>query len=356
MANNFYVEPANPLQALMMGVQGYDRGRKAVSEDEIKTGRLEAMRALQSGDAKATQSALARLIGAGDIPGAKAIAEFHQNSVAAQGVYGTPIYGTDQQGNPTLGAIGKQGSYRPIDTGGVRPLLPGGQFLDTGTQFIHANPRLPGGGVNTPALGSSAPIQPRSVTTESIQPTARASGGVIQKDVAGKARLQKEGSELGEASANLADIESKMPGLERVVKQLNVLSDKATYTAAGNAVDAARRQLNISPRESAVAKAQYNAIVDNQILPLLRFTFGAQFTQKEGETLRATLGDTTKSPQEKQAILNAFIEQKRRDVDALKTRVSQPAGSMVPGGGQIIGGGAAEPKRLRFNPATGALE
>jgi hypothetical protein len=75
--------------------------------------------------------------------------------------------------------------------------------------------------------------------------------------------------------------------------------------------------------------------------------------------LRATLGDTTKSPKEKQAILNAFIEQKRRDVDALKTRVqggAQPAGSMIGGGEQIIGGGVAEPKRLRFNPATGALE
>jgi hypothetical protein len=345
--NPFAIEPANPLQALMYGVQGFDRARKSVSEQEIKAGRMEAMQAPQSGDPKATQSAMAKLIGAGDIPGAKAIAEFHQNSLSAQGVYGTPIYGTDPQGNPTLGAIGKQGGYKPIDTGGVRPLLPGGQFLDTGTSFVHANPRLPGGGVGGPALGSSAPMQPRSVSTESIRPPT---GGVVQKDVAGKARLQKEGSELGEATANLADIDSKMPGLERVVKQLNVLSEKATFTMAGNAVDSARRQLNINPRESAVAKAQYNAIVDNQILPLLRFTFGAQFTQKEGETLKATLGDTSKSPQEKQAILNAFIEQKRRDVDALKTRVqggAQPAGSMIGGGEQIIGGGAADPLGIR---------
>jgi len=72
--NPFYVAPANPLQALMMGVQGYDRGRKAATDEEIRIGRGEAMQALQSGGDM--RGALARLIGVGDIPGANAIANF----------------------------------------------------------------------------------------------------------------------------------------------------------------------------------------------------------------------------------------------------------------------------------------
>jgi hypothetical protein len=58
------------------------------------------------------------------------------------------------------------------------------------------------------------------------------------------------------------------------------------------------------------------AMVDNQVLPMLRDTFGAQFTVKEGETLRATLGDPDKTPAEKKAVLEAFIEQKIRNIEA----------------------------------------
>jgi hypothetical protein len=66
------------------------------------------------------------------------------------------------------------------------------------------------------------------------------------------------------------------------------------------------------------------------VLPMLRDTFGAAFTVKEGETLRATLGGDDKSPAEKQAILKAFIAQKKRDLDALTVRVGSPPAAAVP--------------------------
>lgn len=121
-------------------------------------------------------------------------------------------------------------------------------------------------------------------------------------------------------------IESKMPGLEAVVSELGELAKTATYTKAGQLVDTFMRETGQQVPESAVARQQYISMVDNQILPLLRDTFGAQFTQKEGETLKATLGNPDLSPIEKQAVLNAFISQKRRDLEALKgTATSNPA-------------------------------
>jgi hypothetical protein len=78
-SNPFYIEPANPLQALMLGVQGFDRSQKIMNENDLKAGRLEAVQTLQSG--QDVRPALAKLIGIGDVQGAKAIAEYaHQQS------------------------------------------------------------------------------------------------------------------------------------------------------------------------------------------------------------------------------------------------------------------------------------
>ena len=156
-----------------------------------------------------------------------------------------------------------------------------------------------------------------------------------------------EGKAAGEDAALLESVSSKMPGLEQVVSELDALAETATYTIAGQARDTIGRQFGMEQSEGAIARAEYIAKVDNQVLPMLRDTFGAAFTVKEGETLRATLGDPDKSPQEKQAVLRAFIEQKRRDVEALANRV----------------GGEAAPKKeagtgttLTYNPQTGDFE
>jgi hypothetical protein len=148
----------------------------------------------------------------------------------------------------------------------------------------------------------------------------------------------------GEAQSSLESIRSKMPGLESVVKELDGLAEKASYTLAGQGRDALRRQMGAEPTEGSVARVRYMSMVDNQILPLLRDTFGAQFTQKEGEALRATLGNPDLGPKEKQQVLKSFIEQKRRDVEALESRTGS---APVQGGGQRV---------RRFNPATGRIE
>ena len=147
----------------------------------------------------------------------------------------------------------------------------------------------------------------------------------VEKDLTGAERDKTLGKDQGEAAALYQSMTSKMPGLRQVVGQLDKLTEEATYTWAGRAWDEARKQFGMDPRAEAVARAQYTAIVDNQILPLLRDTFGAQFTVAEGESLRATLGDPNKSPAEKKAVLQAFVDQKERDIEALARRTGQQA-------------------------------
>lgn len=149
-------------------------------------------------------------------------------------------------------------------------------------------------------------------------------------DTGGEATAAVEGGKLeakagAEDAAALREMKRNMPGLEVVVGQLHGLSDTATYTAAGRLADEVRKQLGLDPSDSAVDRAEYIAVVDNQVLPLLRQTFGAAFTAKEGDTLRATLGDPNKSPSEKKAVLNAFIEQKKRDLEAMQQDQRQEA-------------------------------
>lgn len=150
---------------------------------------------------------------------------------------------------------------------------------------------------------------------------------MVQGQVAGaKASGKETGQATGESQAKLEDLESMMPRLEVVVSELSDLGKKATYTMAGQATDFTRRQLGMYVGEGAIARKEYISKVDNEILPLLRQTFGAQFTQKEGESLKATLGDPNASPEEKDAVLKSFIQTKYGQIAALQRRTAgQPA-------------------------------
>lgn len=123
-------------------------------------------------------------------------------------------------------------------------------------------------------------------------------------------------SELNERVASL-------PQLEETVARLSELGRVATYTTTGRVYDAARRELGLDPRAEAVARKEYLSLVDNQILPLLRQTFGAQFTQKEGESLKATLGDPNATPEEKDAVLRSFIDQKKATIETMQRQMGQ---------------------------------
>lgn len=126
------------------------------------------------------------------------------------------------------------------------------------------------------------------------------------------------GKNIGEKKVSLSSQEAKFPQLEATVAKLSELGKKATYTYGGRLYDAAARQSGLPTPEGAKARAEYISLVDNQVLPLLRDTFGAQFTATEGESLKNTLGDPNKSPEEKDAVLRSFIDQKLQNIQSVK--------------------------------------
>jgi hypothetical protein len=164
-----------------------------------------------------------------------------------------------------------------------------------------------------------------------------------------QAAAQVEGTELGVSNAKLQAMEAQLPSLINVVNKLSTLGKTATYTKGGQAVDSVARQLGAKVPEGAVARKEYISTVDNEVLPLLRQTFGAAFTVEEGNRLRVTLGDPEASPEEKDAVLKAFIESKYSEIQSLARRAGKPVPPMSPppvGGSGMIRG---------FDPQTGSF-
>jgi hypothetical protein len=382
MANPFEVSvpQINPLAQLMAG---YSAATGIRTADDQRQARQAAQNDLLSGD---TQSALARLLGAGDTKGAAVLATTENSQRAANSLFGTPIYGRDPQtGQTVVGTFDRAGQWHLINTGGIA-VTPGIRTIDTGTgtvlvdsktgapignpppkiapQVVPPQTPPPTGlnltGPNTKITGIQyGPVEPISPDSgrnpgQVVQPVQVAqiptTPGYFPKDVAGAAAQKKYGTAKGEAQASLASMQSKLPGLQAVVNKLDDLSNKATYTLAGQAYDYGRRELGLSVRDSAVARQSYIATVRNQILPLLRDTFGAQFTAREGDSLLATLGDPNLAPKEKQAVLKSFIAQKVRDVQAMQTQAGAVSSPTATPQSQGYGDGT----RAK-NPQTGQI-
>jgi hypothetical protein len=168
-----------------------------------------------------------------------------------------------------------------------------------------------------------------------------------EEKAAGQARGRVVGTGQGEAGVTYESMTAKLPGVQAAIAKMDELADKATYTMTGQAYDAIRKEFGAEPREAAVARQEYIAMARNQVFPMLRDTFGAQFTQAEGQALLATMGDPNMSPQEKQAVLKAKIEQYIRDMSAQGVQSGRLPADPATG---------AAPRRLKFNPETGELE
>jgi hypothetical protein len=136
-----------------------------------------------------------------------------------------------------------------------------------------------------------------------------------------------DGDAFADAATLKADIESNMPNLEAKMDELRELAPVATYTYLGLGRDWIARQTNLGPGESGVARAKYISIVANEMLPLLKQTFGAAFTAEEGESLKATLGSPNYSPEEKLAVIDSFIRAKSGQIRSLGARTATPATS-----------------------------
>ncbi len=136
-----------------------------------------------------------------------------------------------------------------------------------------------------------------------------------------KARL--EAQQRGETFNELSVAKASLPGLQTAVGELRELSTVATSTLGGRGFDFFVKETGFGATKGATARAKFIAIVNNQVLPLLKQTFGAAFTVEEGAELKRTMGDPNASPAEKMVQLDAFIAQKVRDIETKETLLEQ---------------------------------
>jgi len=160
---------------------------------------------------------------------------------------------------------------------------------------------------------------------------------------------EKAATEEGEVLTDLARMTAALPGLTDVVGKLRELAPIATSTFGGRVFDTAVKELGFGATKGATASAKFGAMVNNQVLPLLKPTFGAAFTVQEGDSLRATMGDKEASVEEKMATLDAFIEQKQRDIETKQRQL--PVGQQAQPAGQPAAG--PQEGATATNPQTG---
>ena len=156
----------------------------------------------------------------------------------------------------------------------------------------------------------------------------------------------KQAEELAKTQAEnisqLRSMESKLPELKRGVEELKDIGSKATYTMGGQAYDFLRKEFGAKPTEGAVARQEYITNVANKVLPLLKDTFGAAFTAQEGESLKATLGDPNMTPEQKNAVLDTFINQKIENIRSKRREVGLPVQQRSSGTKTKVGGYTVE--------------
>jgi hypothetical protein len=171
-----------------------------------------------------------------------------------------------------------------------------------------------------------------------------------------KKQQEEVGKVRGEKTALLQSVSSKMPQLINTINKLSKLGETATYTGLGVATNTAMRELGFSVPQGAVARREYIAVIDNEILPLLRDTFGSQFTENEGKSLKSTLGDTGMSPEEKETVLKSFIETKIQTINSTSSELGyKPLNPTIVSKGKysIIDGKIIKEGQTADNPQTG---
>jgi len=174
-----------------------------------------------------------------------------------------------------------------------------------------------GSGAQTPPTAAqsvygTAPSKQRTPTVDAMSPKAKlAYDEGVAKDQADKTVLYKS-------------IQSKMPQVAATIDQLRTLAKTAAYSPIENKVNDVRRAMGQPVSQGAVDRAKYMATVRDVLLPQLRETFGAQFTQIEGEKLEASLGDPNLSPEEKDAALTSYLEQKMATLQSLGREIGAP--------------------------------
>lgn len=278
---------------------------KAYREGQARSARNDVLSNLQAGKIDYGDAA-GRLLQAGDMEGGLSLAKLHVAQQQNQGgVYGTPIYGTGADGKTVLGAITKDGQFKPIDTGGVT-VNPGIKTIDTGTGTIIIDSRT---GLpvrrNQPAPTNSSPPQGpmtgNTATPQNIGPPMQ--GGYIPKDVAGEAAQRTEGTETGKAVFSLpqtvAKADQSIYAIDRMIRH----PGRETATGLSGVLDPRNYIPGTNAKDFRVGLDQLKGQAFLQAFESLKG--GGQITEVEGAKATAAMArlDTAQSDREFKAAL-----------------------------------------------------
>lgn len=196
-----------------------------------------------------------------------------------------PTPAIDAQGNPIFFQGSKSGGVRKLE--GVKPFKPTAQEA--------SDIKLD---------------EARNLAGIDLEMKPKIAAAIKEAEVQAKDR--------GETLNALGKANAALPGLKEVAAKLKTLSDVATYTTGGKVWDAMVKNLGFGSTKGATARKTMESIVDNQVLPLMKQTFGNAFTEREGERLRNTILDPDTPPEEKKASIDVFLEQKMRDIETME--------------------------------------
>jgi len=225
-----------------------------------------------------------------------------------------PVYGTDEQGNAVIGTLGKDGTFKRIDTGGVK-VSTGVDKVDLGTQWA----------IYDKKSGNLIGYQPKNLKeAESQKALGKAQGGM-------QATLP---SDIQNAETTVTQIDDliKHPGLSSVVGPIDQFRPSWTMGAEGRD-----------------ALARYNQLKGKAFLQAYTtLRGGGQITEVEGTKAENAMArmDRAQSEAEFTTALRDFRDAVKIGMQKLREKAGVGEPASQPSGG----------KRLRFNPATGALE
>jgi hypothetical protein len=165
----------------------------------------------------------------------------------------------------------------------------------------------------TPGLTETVAQSQERLADASETGNLKAQGRLLPSVKAAVTLAEQQALSRGETFTELNSAKAALPGLKTVVENLKVLSSEATFTLAGRSFNAIAKELGISTKGS-TSRAAMTAMVDNQVLPLLKPIFGAAFTAIEGDRLRNAFLDPNSTPDSRVASLNAFQDQMERNI------------------------------------------
>jgi hypothetical protein len=335
MANPFAIEPANPLQALMMGQQGYNQGRKYVQEGALtRAGQLYAAGDIKGAQAAAAQGgSLQALMGFAGLQNSDRDFAFRQeeakrsqgNTDISQDLQERQINASAGQSAAQLALQRQQFEFmrqqgmRPekVDIGGV-PML-----LDRNT-----NKLMPIGGM--PAAPSDIPsgLDPATVRKERAQ--------TFVKNEAADRELQEGGKGV---LAMVDQLEKKIldPTDPKVGKKFGAAAGPFVAPAS-DAYAYDPRKLAYEGLQSRESKAYLDQIKQdaqaiNSTLQRAILKGGGSITNDERAQVNQILGAVmnARSPEDAKALLDNFRGIARKMFKLPDAQAAAPSGPAQPG-------------------------